>query len=313
MLDLEGFLENEDLTDPTWKQALKVVHNNLPRPSIIWRLIQSSWSGTLASQSEFMKILSCSALNMRALLRAAELEQPDTQAVAEDVQQAVNFLGPRYAVIVLAINHTCMSILHSKPPPVWRRVFRDMMTDVELGYKLGARTSELGLESGMLIGFAHGAGLGLLLANDAKGFKKWHSMTGGYQNRDLALKIFGCEPYQVSAFLVQHLGFGTDVALGTAVGTGGLNPSFLNLDREVLKWKAAFQWIEALKEGRGFPRDMEMRTYFSELIPPKSRDDKNTALEVLYTEVAKLRREGSSWMWHLPVPDYEETMRILKL
>ena len=80
-----------------------------------------------------------------------------------------------------------------------------------------------------------------------------------------------------------------------------------------MRWKAAYLWIEALKEGRNFPGDLEMRNYFPSIAPPKERSQKNPVLEVLHTEVARVRKDGSQLTWHLPKPSYDKTAEAYDL
>ena len=303
---LDGYATN----DPTWKRAMLVARSKLPVSSQSWQLIKSGWYGQ-AEPSDFKKILSFSKLDPKSLLVAAGMNTDDFKPNAETLEQAINFLGTRLCSVVLAINLACRNILRSKPQTLWRKLLEDMMTTVEIGYHMGAKCKEIGIEGGALIGFARGIGLGLLLSENYDTYKKWHSMTGGFENRELQIEMFGCEAYQTSSFALQVLGFGPEVALGAALGTGKLSPDHVNYPREILRWKAAFEWIECLRDGKSFPEKRTTKNFFPEIVPPTG-NEQNLNLESLHSEVGKVRRAGSTWTWHLPKASYEETAKLIE-
>ncbi|MEZ4753299.1 MAG: hypothetical protein R3A13_03195 [Bdellovibrionota bacterium] len=300
---LAGFAYN----DPTWKRAMKVARSRLTVDSSAWNLIKSSWYGE-AETRDFIKTLSFSKLNPNCLLSAAEMNTSEFEPKAATLEQAISFLGVRLCGVVLAINLACRQVLKTKPPSLWKKLFEEMMTTIEIGYRVGSKCKEIGIEGGALIGFARGAGLSLLMAENFKDYKKWHSMTGGFENRELQIEMFGCEAYQVSAFALQVLGFGPEIALGAALGTGKLTHAHVEYPREILRWKSAFQWIECLKEGKSFPKEIDAKNFFKELVPPGT-SGQNLNLESLHAEVGKVRRTGSSWNWHLPGNSYEEVTK----
>jgi hypothetical protein len=309
-MEQRNYLDEFRAKDPTWYQAAKIASLQLKASSSVWRLIRNGWNG-LFDPTEFVRALAMCHINPAPLLNAANIDSKG-RAQLSDAEKAVQFLGVRYSSVVIGINYTCLCILRSKPPPVWRPIFEEMMTRVEIGYKLGSRAHELGFEGGALIAFAKTAGLGVLLSNAPKLFREWHSMNQGASGKKLQLEKFGCEAFQVSAFILQQLGFGPEISLGSAIATGGLDPKHISIDREILRWKAAFLWIEALRTGRNYPKEVEMRNFFPEIQPPTQPQEKKVALEVLYTEVARVKRDGSKWTWHLPKNSYEETLEALK-
>jgi len=307
-MEVVSVLDESLVRDPTWKKAYAITQRELRLPSHFWRMVRTGWNRQV-DPADFVKLLGMCKMHPACLFNAAGMEvKPEPSAAS--IEQAIQFLGVRYSAVIIAINFTCRSILRNKPPPAWKAIYQEMMTKVEIGYKFGARVPEIELEGGALVGFAKTAGLGVLLAHDPKLFKEWHSMTQGYHGKKLQIDMFGCEAYQISSFILQQLGFGTEVAVGAALATGQLDPTHIEFGRNIMKWKAAFLWVEALRLGRGFPKELEMRSFFKELTPPKE-GKKNMALDVLYTEVAKVKSEGSKWTWHLPKPSYEDTAAFM--
>ncbi len=298
--------------DPTWQRALEIAQEELRVGTVLWSAFRNGWIGN-AEPVELLKAISMShIINPAALLAAAEMPLDRSEQSAESLLHAMSMIGVQMSTAVLAINYVGASILKKRPPPVWRTIFEEMMTSIEIGAKFGARVPLLSSSGGALIGFAKGAGLGLLLMNDPAAFLRWHRQTGGFEGKELLLSSFGCEPYQVSACALQQLGFGADISIGAALATGSIEAPLLEIGPEVLRWKAAFLWIEALREGRNYPRDPEMRSYFREIAPPQDSSARNLVLESLYVDVAKVKRDGSRWTWHLPKPTYEETAKSLE-
>lgn len=300
--------------EETWLEAQAVVDTALLLPSPLINLTRSSWSGVLAP-SDFVKMLGFTGVNPSCLVNAAELPTDGSVPRTEDVSTAVQTLGMRYSAVVLAVNVCVRCVLKRKPGPGWKTLLEQTATDMEIGYKLGVRVGELGLEGGLLIGFADYLGVALLSATKHEDYKLYSREVKkfGTLGSKRVLELFGCEPHQVAAIAVQRLGFGPELAFGVALSVGRLNPKHIRIGEEVLRWKAGYEWLQALKEGRNYPGNLAMRNYFPAIAPPKDRSKKNTLLEVLYTEVAKTRRDGSRWTWHLPKPGYERTKEAFDL
>lgn len=307
-MELSQLLNKVSEPDPTWELARVCVQRHLSVPSTLPRLIKSGWEAQM-SQADFMRLLGGCRLNAGCLLAAAQIMSDGRKPSAQDVTNALNSLGMGYAAVVIAVNVTTRLFLKSKPPPVWKSLLKEMMSSVEIGYILGSKIPNFGSAGGALMGFADHFGQILLCLDNPKGFKEWRFQMNraGKLGRKVEVDLFGCEPYQVAALAIQSLGFGVQTAVGTALGIGRLNPQYLELGPEVDCWRAALQWIGALRRGRDYPPDASMRDFFSEIAPHKDPQQKNLTLGVLYTEVAKVRSNGSDWTWHLPLPSYDAT------
>lgn len=295
--------------DPTWSEAFNIVRRQLPVPSHVFQLFKSGWNGCI-DPIEYIKIMGFSRLNPVCLVRAADMDENNLSTAA--INHSIEYLGIRFSAVVLAINYTSRAIVKRKPPPGWEKLFREMMTCTEIGYKLGGHTPEIGVEGGALMGFARWAGLGLLMSDKPKQFTKYKV----YENKrarvrlEQELELFGCSAYQVAALAIQQLGFGTEVAIGMALGSSALSFENHKFDRNVLCWRAAYHWTAALRDERNYPAELAVRSFFPE-IDPGATGDRNMNLEILHTEVGKVIREGSSWTWHLPKGDYDKTRTAL--
>ncbi len=294
--------------DPSWQKAHDIVRSELKVPSHVARLFRGGWYGETDSK-EYLKVLGFSRLNPICLLHAAELDPAlAKENGAAAIEHAISYLGVRLSAIVLAINLTSRRILEKKPPVGWKSLLKEMITNIEIGYRFGAKVPEIGVEGGAFVGFSRYAGIGLMMASSPGKFKKHQTLLR--EKKKITLEeesdIFGCNIYQVTTLMLQHLGFGSEIALGVALAAGGLNAPQIKVERQTEQWKACYIWLDALKEGRGYPGNLEIRNFFGELKPAK-KPDRNINLETLYTEIAKIQQNGSEWLWHLPKPSYEQT------
>ena len=314
MNEISQLIDTSAKPDPTWQLAQSIVEQRIDAPSPVLQFVRGGWNERLASL-EFVRLVGGSRMNVNCLLQAAEFYGDGRRPDATYIIKSVEKLGVRFSAVVLTINLLVRLLLKSKPPPLWRGLCREAMSSVEVGYRLGDKVPAIGSAAGALMGFARYAGLATLLIDNPVAFKEWRrrEKLSGKVGRKVEVELFGCEGYQVSAFVLQRLGFGVSVAAGAALGVGDLNPSHLSLQKELLQWKAVIQWIDALRLGRDMPRDPEVRAVFPEIAPPKTGLARNPLLGVLYTEIAPIKGSGSTWTWHLPIPDYDQTAAEWKL
>jgi hypothetical protein len=300
----------ERSTDPTWIRAKKIVRGCFPVPSQVWQLVRSSWSG-LAVDQNLIAHLSGSSVGAGFIFDAAQPTVLGTRDNIVTAAQAIESLGHRSCATVVAINYTVRTVLRLRPTIAWEKILREMAASAEVGAIIGRRIPSLGVEGGVLVGAARSAALCFLLVNFPKEFKKWWISSGAKPNRKVELDLFGCEAYQISAFILQQLGFGTAVALGVSVGMSSEDvKDHVKYPKNVLRWKAGYHWVEALRFNRSYPADRISREFYQELkVQPGGKS--STLLEVLYSEVANVARNGSKWTWHLPRASYEDTAGLL--
>ncbi len=310
-MSLDTFFQESAIKDPSWNQAMRVARATMQVPSHVSRLFRNSWQGS-AEPLDFLKVMGFSRLNPVCLLRAAEFDLEQTEADGTAIERAIAYLGIRLAAIVLAVNYTTRRLIKTNKQGVSIKYLEEMMRNIEIGYKFGGRTSEIGIEGGCIVGFARSIGLGILMVSLPAEYKKFklEKNSNGLTDADFEQQFFGCSSYQVAALALQQLGYGPEIALGVAFGLGNTLPTHMTLDRGILRWRAACQWIDTLEQGRNYPGALDVRNFFPEL-KPASGGDRNINLEVLYTEIAKVRNKGSSWVWHLPTSDYDSTRQLL--
>ncbi len=293
----------------SWDRAFQAVNRNLKISANSSHAIHSAWNGS-CDNSNFKRIVGLSDLSAKALLRAArEWTAPDDQAPS-NFDDILRVLGLPLSAVVLAIAATTKALLARKPPVLWAKLSRKMMTEVGIGYYLGMRVLGLGPGAGMIMGFAYQLGIMIMLAEDEKKTRELLTPELTLKSSQQQLAAFGFEAFQLSAFALQKLGFGVEMSFGAALAAGRVDTSHLGLDEDVTRWLAAYAWISALKEGRGYPPELEYREMFPEVKP--MAEGKNPTLGMLYTNVASAKNDGSKWCWHLPQKSYEELEEKLR-
>lgn len=301
-----------DVQDDSWSHASALVASTARIPSNLPHLVRACWNDIVAP-AEFVRLLAGPGLPLRSLLRAAHIQQLDGPIKQPELYAAVDILGVKASSIILAINCICERTLNSGPATrIWAPLFKEMMSEIEIGYHLGTTVGQIGHERGMLIGFSRLAGLALLLIKSPKAFTTWYERTQGISaDRAETVSVFGCEPYQVSAMLMQQLGLGAEVALATASTLGDLDTTVVEREPIFQTWRATYLWLHALKEGSDAPSCDTARTTFAELCVAPGARAIPEHLVMLQEQVAEVRQNQSLWTWHLPLPSYEETAQAI--
>ena len=302
----------DDLQDESWAHAYTIVRSTARIPANLPHLMRACWND-LVSPSEFVRLLASPGLPLRSLLRAANLPQLNESIKQPELVTAVDILGVKASALILAINSICVRTLDSGPATkVWAPLFKEMMSEIEIGYHLGLSLDRVGHEQGMLVGFSRLAGLALLLISDQKTFGAWYEKTNGdATHRREAFLAFGCEPYQISSILMQHIGLGTEVALATASTLAGGDSTIIEAQPSLQTWRATYHWLHALKNGGESPVCETARATFSELCTPDDIQRVPEHLAMLREQVAEVREAQSLWTWHLPYATYEETAQAI--
>ena len=153
-------------SDPTWKRAFEVADARLQIPTNISQLLRNSWRET-NTVDEFIRLAGFCQLNFDALIEYAGDEYKDEEDRVERLRSIVQDYGLRHAATLLGINYCCRMILATNPPGLWKTLFDDMILAINIGKILGQRVEDIGVESGMLVGFARAAGLSILMSTMA--------------------------------------------------------------------------------------------------------------------------------------------------
>jgi hypothetical protein len=302
----------DELHDDSWSHAYSIVRSHVRVPQHLPNLVRACWND-LVSPTHFVRLLAGPGLPIRSLLRAANISPLNDSVKQPELTAAVEILGVKASAIILAINCVCERTLDSGPATkVWAPLFQEMMSEIEIGYHLGLSLDQVGHEQGMLIGFSRLAGLALLLISAPKPFAAWYERSRGIvQDRQEVALTFGCEPYQVSSMLMQHLGLGTEVALATAATLAESDITVVEAKPTLHTWRATYHWLHALKNGEESPLCGVARQTFTELRLLEGTDEIPQHLAMLREQVAEVRHTQSLWTWHLPFSTYEETAQAI--
>lgn len=297
--------------EDSWTIAFDLVRSSAKVPATLPHILRACWHSVVRPR-EFLHLLAGPGLPLDCLIRAAQLPHQEWQAPTDQLQAAVDILGVKASAVILAINSLCERTLNSGPANrVWAPLFKEMMSEIEVGYHLGTSVERVGHEQGMLVGFSRIAGLAVLLVRFPDAFGKWYAETGGRGQQELALRAFGCEPYQVSSVLMQHLGLGPDIALATATTLGEIDTEVVETKPSLRDWSATYRWIQALKNGQDAPECPDSRAAFAELCHSGDTTVVPHHLLMLRQQVRELQGKPSAWTWHLPLPTYEETAKAI--
>lgn len=303
---------SDDLNDESWTRAYSIVRSAARIPQNLPHLVRACWND-LVTPTDFVRLLASPGLPLRSILRAANIPHTKDAIKQPELVAAVDTLGVKASALILAINCVCERTLDSGPSTkIWSPLFKDMMSEIEIGYHLGLSLEQVGHEQGMLVGFSRLAGLALLLVSAPKAFAPWYEKTKGLSTDcNETNLIFGCEPYQVSSILMQHLGLGTEVALATASTLAQTETSVIEVQPTLQNWRATYEWLHALKNGEESPPCERSRMSFVELCPDNNHGHIPEHLAMLREQIAEVRQSQSLWTWHLPFSTYEETAQAI--
>lgn len=299
------------MRDDTWGAALHAIQAAVKLPSNLPTLVRGSWLGTF-TPNNIVRALAVPGYSPGCLVKAAGLPQKAEGYTPQDLLAAADLLGVKSSSLILAINCMCELALDSGPAGrVWTPLFKEMMAEIEIGYHLGIHVDKIGAEQGMLVGFARLGGLAVLLCSHPSEFSDWYLTTQGKSHPKEAIALFGCEPYQVSALLLQHVGFGAEVAMSAAVTLGHLHPAVVEAKPTIELWNTTFHWLQALKAGERAPRNVAARESLNQMAHVLNGDVVPLHLQALLDSVQQVRAGNSAWTWHLPFNSYEETAQAM--
>jgi hypothetical protein len=303
-------INDELVNDDSWSVALSVVRG-VHIPPALSQLLRGCQGGVVAPE-DLLRVIGSKGLSPRSIVRAAQISDHTSPVSTKEIMAAVDMLGVKASSIILAINCVCEQILSSGPAlRLWAPMFKEMMSEIELGYHVGSSVEQLGIEQGMLVGFSRLAGLGVLLKSSPDSYEEWHARTSFVLNPTETLEAFGCEPYQVSSLLMQQLGLGIEVALATASTLGQIDSTIIESKPLFATWRATSDWIGALRSGAWEPESSASRELFWQLSSVPGAPLLPSHISALRDQATAIRSGNSQWTWHLPLSTYEETAKSM--
>ncbi|MGI6525421.1 MAG: hypothetical protein ACOX2O_09085 [Bdellovibrionota bacterium] len=235
----------------TWSVAKNIVKNFAPVPWFIWRLSNFVFGG-----SGQKKINAGFVLGLNNLLFAAAQDPIlGCGKKVSNTQTALQSLSADVVATCAVIHSICRKLSMKDSERIWRPMLDDALLRARIGHMVGSVEPEFGSGKGMLAGFSGRSGLVVLIATGTleQAKEAVDQLTYGGEISSVGLKIYGCEPLQVSAMLLSACGCGKDAAFGMAEFCVSGN-KFLNEDSnkniEERRWQAAFTICEAIRKQR---------------------------------------------------------------
>lgn len=278
----------------SWRYASQIIQDFNPVPWVIWRIVRGVYGrvGRLNSIGAGVYI-PVDRLVYRTLkdptLGGDYAGDSDHQDVPLD--EAIDAIGDDVASAVCLVHAVCRRIQNSLADRVSAPLIEDALLRAKIGYYLGSCAKTFGRGRGMLAGFSGRSGLTILIASGTteKAKEALMLMARGVDIRNVGLKVYDCEPLQVSALALTASGCNREAAFGTASYSNATTRKELEKGSEATRWLAAFIVTENIRMGT------------SELIPDEQWNALGLEDEGSREEVLKhgrlLQRRGHGWDW----------------
>jgi hypothetical protein len=273
----------------SWQTARKIIQDFRPVPWFIWRLSNF----VLGTPGQINKVSEGFVLGLRRLIFAAASDSMlGSGEKVNDMRKALKIVNPDIIASASVIHAICRRLATRQFERIWRPILEDALLRCQIGCLVGQYDEKFGAGRGMLAGFSSRCGLAVLLSmgdlDQAR--RALELLASGQEISEVGLKVFSCNPLQVSAMLLSGSGCGRDAAFGT-VGYAFKDSALAIENEEQLKWLAAFTITEDIRVGKSEATDIKMWKAFG-LEAPEDREE-------LLKECKKIIRRGHGWSWLL--------------
>lgn len=284
-----------DVAGQSWKIARRLVSRFRPTPAVLWPIMRNVFGRTkepLSGSSQEMAFLSLSPLIYRALEDSGIKEnlnlpaQPNVERL--QLSDAVGCLGMDIAAALCYMHAISRRIAATMSDRIWRPIIEDALLRAQIGYYVGGNSAEFGYGRGMLAGFAGRAGLAIQIASGdmLQAQQTLEALAGGAEMKQAGLRIYRCEPLQVSAMALTAAGCSRDAAIG--ISSFSVQDKTIKRGSERYRWLAAFSIIEQLRMGS---TENIRRSHWRALEYEKD------SIDDLKARIQTLLRLGHSWGW----------------
>lgn len=271
----------------SWSSARDLVTDFKPVPWFIWRL--SNY--VLGQSDKVMPISEGLVFGMRRLLFAAASDKVlGSGEKINNIRRALQLLPADVIAAVSVIHAVCRRLQTKQFERIWRPIIDDALLRCQIGFYIGQVKKEFGSGRGMLAGFAGRCGLAMLIASGELEQARiaLEMLAGGSDISEVGVRIYKCDPLQVSALTLSAAGCGRDAAFGTVAYAS--DSPLLVVQNEAQKcWLAAFTIAENVRMftlGKVAPQLLEVLGY-----------DGAREQEDLAELVKMLVRRGHGWGW----------------
>jgi len=194
-------------------------------------------------------------------------------------------------IVIYAI---CKKLKGQNHERIWRPMLEDALVRARIGLMIGFVDKNFGCGRGMLAGFASRCGLVILLATGSleQAKETLDQLTYGKDISEVGIKIYGCEPLQVSSMLFAAVGCGRSAAFAIASFSYGIKFASIEYSSGVeRKWRAAFALCEAIRKHQSAEGHDELWD---------SLGFNNMTQRSKFVETARvIIKNGHQWEWFL--------------
>ncbi|MCB0360840.1 MAG: hypothetical protein KDD44_14425, partial [Bdellovibrionales bacterium] len=278
-----------------WGSAGELVKNFHPVPWVICRIVR-----TVFGRADRMGNALPSLFHPLDRLLFQAVSDPvlggdfaDGEEVAEvTVTKAIEQMGLDVAGAICFVHAVCRRLTQSLPERIAQALLDDALLRTKIGFLIGQTAPRFDAGRGMLAGFSGRSGLAILIASGTTEAAQdaLRLMAQGVEIRDVGLRVYGCEPLQVSALTLAIAGCNREAAFGIASFGISTRSRDLVPGSEAARWLAAFSLTEHLRMGN---RDRIEPFMWNEL----GLDQSKSLREDLMKRVRLVQRRGHGWQW----------------
>lgn len=270
----------------TWEVARITVEQFKPVPFVIWRLSNF----VFGSSGNVNKISEGMVYGLKKLLLAAASDREMGEGgEVRTTREALDILPSDVIAGMSVIYAICRRLNTREFERIWRPILDDALLRARIGWELGSVSPKFGPGKSMLAGFAGRSGLAVQISGGKleQARRALELLATGADIREVGLRIYACEPLQVSAMLLSAAGCGRDAAFGT-VSFATKEAVEIEND-EQRKWLAAFTLCELAREGKV---DLAEGALWETLGVATEADQEHFA-----SRTQKISRRGHGWDW----------------
>lgn len=287
----EAVLEAEaDAMSPdqsrSWNIASEKVHEFRPVPWFIWRLSNFVFSKPYGEA----ELSEGHVFGLRRLLFAVASDPAmGSGEKTNNVRKALRTTGADVIGASSVIHSVCRRLKNFPHERIWNPILEDALLRARIGLSVGKCSQAFGPGRAMLAGFAGRIGLTILIANGDinQARQALELLATGTSIRAVGMKVYECDPLQVSVMILSAAGCGRSASFGTLSYASEKPLDMINNDEELL-WLSSYVVCEWVRMGG--EEDINSQ-YFEAL--DIGKDEKEALLE----EAKLCIRRGHGWNW----------------
>jgi hypothetical protein len=255
LAETEGIAQQAIAADPqsleatSWQRAREVVKGFKPVPWFIWRIANY----VLGKPGDVRPLSEGALFGLRKLICGIASDPSIGSGESVTTTRRALEVVPHDVIAAGAVIHAICRRLGGRDfERIWRPIIDDAILRAHIGFMVGEQCPDFGGGRGMLAGFAGRSGLAVLIGCGTKEQAQaaLEGLAAGGDIATVGLKVYGCNPLQVSAMLLSASGVGKDAAFGSVSYAIIDRAGAVLTNQEQQRWLAAFAIAEALRMNR---------------------------------------------------------------